>query len=183
MINGNDGIGERIRYFRQLKGITLKKLAEDVGITSSMLSQIERDIANPSLNTLRTITSALDIPLFQIFVDNPVESDCIVHPENRKHIVDNGIVYELLTPDKNTAIEFFQLKLEKGCSTWNSAMRHKGEEVALVTHGSFEISISGTKYILNAGDSLRIPPLAEHVWTNIGDDTAILVFAVTPPDF
>ncbi len=183
MTNGSVGIGERIRYFRQLKGVTLKKLAEDVGITSSMLSQIERDIANPSLNTLRTITSALDIPLFQIFVDNPVEAECIVHPESRKHIVENGIVYELLTPDMNTAIEFCQLKLEKGCSTWDSAMRHKGEEVALVTQGSFEVSLGGIKYIMNTGDSLRIPPLVEHVWTNVGEDTAILVFAVTPPDF
>lgn len=179
----NVSIGERIRFFRQQKGITLKKLAEDVGITSSMLSQIERDIANPSLNTLHTITSALDIPLFRIFMDEPTESGNLVHPENRKHIVDNGIVYELLTPDINSTIEFCQLKLEKGCATWDSATRHKGEEVALVIQGSFEVSLGGTKCLMNEGDSLRIPPMVEHVWKNVGNDTAILVFAVTPPDF
>ena len=70
MANSTVSIGERIRYFRQLRGITLKKLAETVGITSSMLSQIERDLANPSLNTLRTISAALDVPLFRIFMDD-----------------------------------------------------------------------------------------------------------------
>ena len=57
----NINIGQRIRHYRQLQGITLKTLADRVGITSSMLSQIERDLANPSINTLKLISSALNI--------------------------------------------------------------------------------------------------------------------------
>ena len=69
MANSTVSIGERIRYFRQLRGITLKKLAETVGITSSMLIQIKRDISNPSLNTLRTISAAKDVPMNRIYID------------------------------------------------------------------------------------------------------------------
>ena len=183
MANSTVSIGERIRYFRQLRGITLKKLAETVGITSSMLSQIERDLANPSLNTLRTISAALDVPLFRIFMDDTPQSTNLVRPENRKHIIENGVEYELLTPDMNSTIEFCQLKLESGCSTIDSAMSHKGEEVALALKGTFSLSLDGVSYTLCEGDSILIPSLVKHVWTNIGKETAELVFAVTPPDF
>ena len=183
MANSTVSIGERIRYFRQLRGITLKKLAETVGITSSMLSQIERDLANPSLDTLRTISAALDVPLFRIFMDDTPQSTNLVRPETRKHIIENGVEYELLTPDMNSTIEFCPLKLESGCSTIDSAMSHKGEEVALVFKGTFSLSLDGVSYTLCEGDSILIPSLVKHVWTNIGKETAELVFAVTPPDF
>lgn len=183
MDNNDVSIGERIRYFRQLRGMSLKKLAETAGITSSMLSQLERDLANPSLNTLRVISAALDIPLFRIFMNDAPQNTDLVHPEDRKHIIDNGVEYELLTPDMSSTIEFCQLKLESGRSTIDSAMSHKGDEVALVLKGSFELSLDGIEYTLHEGDSILIPSLVKHVWTNIGEDTAELVFAVTPPDF
>lgn len=183
MPNSNVCIGERIRYFRQLRGITLKGMAEKVGITPSMLSQIERDLANPSLNTLRMISVVLGIPLFRIFMDDATSNANVVHPENRKHIIDNGVEYELLTPNLSFTMEFCQLKLQSGCSTANSAMSHKGEEVALVQKGTFSLSLDGVNYVLHEGDSILIPSQAKHVWTNVGKETAELVFAVTPPDF
>ena len=83
----------------------------------------------------------------------------------------------------NSTIEFCQLKLESGCSTIDSAMSHKGEEVALVLKGTFSLSLDGVSYTLCEGDSILIPSLVKHVWTNIGKETAELVFAVTPPDY
>ena len=74
MEHHNVNIGQRIRHYRQLQGITLKTLAEKVGVTSSMLSQIERDLANPSLNTLRAISAVLDVPLFRLFAPKAISS-------------------------------------------------------------------------------------------------------------
>ena len=63
-------IGLIIKNFRTEKEMTIKDLAKKVQITSSMLSQIERGQANPSLNTIRLIAQALDKPLFKFFIEN-----------------------------------------------------------------------------------------------------------------
>lgn len=61
------GLGKKIQNYRLNKKFTIKELAEKIGITSSMLSQIERDLVNPSIATLRAISKALDVPLFMFF--------------------------------------------------------------------------------------------------------------------
>ena len=48
-------IGSRIKSIRLEKGILLKDLAKQCGISSSMLSQIEKGNANPSLNTIKSV--------------------------------------------------------------------------------------------------------------------------------
>ncbi len=52
----NINIGEKIRVFRKGAGLTSKRLAELSDITPSMLSQIEKGITNPSLQTLKLIS-------------------------------------------------------------------------------------------------------------------------------
>lgn len=183
MDSSSVSIGTKIRLYRQMKKLTIKQLAEEAGITSSMLSQIERDVANPSINTLRTLAEKLDVALFRFFVNDEVENQILVHPKDRRHIVENGIDYELLTPDMNCSMEFCQLTLAEGHSTEGSISRHEGEEVALVLKGSFMLSLEGVTYHMNEGDSIKIGPLMNHSWTNCGKGDAILVFSVTPPCF
>ncbi|EPZ54464.1 helix-turn-helix family protein [[Clostridium] sordellii ATCC 9714] len=44
--------------------MTIKEVANITGVTPSLLSQIERGLSNPSINTLKLISKALDVPLF-----------------------------------------------------------------------------------------------------------------------
>lgn len=178
-------IGLIIKNFRTEKEMTIKDLAENAQITSSMLSQIERGQANPSLNTIRLIAQALDIPLFKFFIENENNemSGLIVTPEKRKHIISEGIEYELLTPTLDSAIEFMQLTLIPGTSTVKKPLSHKGEEVAIVIEGSVVIHIEENDYIMNKGDSIRIPAQTRHAWSNENGRNAIIIFAVTPPEF
>lgn len=183
MDNNNFQIGKIIRDTRVSRRLSVKELAAAAQITSSMLSQIERGQANPSLNTLRALAIQLDVPLFCFFVEDIPDTSDIVHPKGRKHIVENGIEYELLTKDMNCSMEFCQLTLLPGSTTENSSMSHKGEEVALVISGSFMLSLNGNFVELNEGDSIRINPMVSHYWVNNSNEKAILVFAVTPPSF
>ena len=182
MDHHNVNIGQRIRHYRQLQGITLKTLAEKVGVTSSMLSQIERDLANPSLNTLRAISAVLDVQLFRIFMaaESP-QPNGVVHPENRRHIIEGGVDYEMLTPDTASALSFYTMTLQPGHSTTDSMMAHKGEEAALLLEGEMTLHLDDTPIVFHAGDSIRIPPLVKHAWFNNSDKPAVLVFAITFP--
>ena len=170
-------IGEIIKKFRKDKNLTIKDLAEQVNITSSMLSQIERDLANPSLNTVRGISQALDIPLFRFFMEYEDPSD------NRIHITLDGTNYQLLTPTLDTTIEFMLLKLDPCSSPVTNPISHNGEEVAYVIEGPIKINLEDKIYLLETGDSIKIPPNIKHSWINDGDIYTSIIFAVTPPEF
>lgn len=57
-------LGQKIKGYRTRKNLTIKELAAQSEITSSMLSQIERGQANPSLNTIRLLSKALHEPMY-----------------------------------------------------------------------------------------------------------------------
>ena len=60
---------------------------------------------------------------------------------------------------------------------------NKLREVSYLIEGSFEVNIEDNKFIMNAGDSVRIPPYTRHKFWNKTDKEAVLIFAITPPDF
>ena len=76
-MNKKLNVGNNIKNIRIDKGFMLKEVAEKCGISSSMLSQIEKGTANPSLNTIREIANVLDIPLFKFFMEPEKEENNI----------------------------------------------------------------------------------------------------------
>ena len=66
-------IGERLRLRRQEQGLSLRDLAERVGVSPSLISQIERGRANPSVSTLYAIVAELDISLDELLFDRRIE--------------------------------------------------------------------------------------------------------------
>ncbi len=65
-------LGARLRSERLRRGVSLRGLARDIGVSASLLSQIETDKSRPSVSTLYAITSALAIPAEDLFgADGP----------------------------------------------------------------------------------------------------------------
>src|SRR5919197_4327113 len=60
-------LGERIRQERISRGVSLRALAAEVGVSASMISQIENGKSQPSVSTLYAITSALGISIQEVF--------------------------------------------------------------------------------------------------------------------
>ena len=60
-------VGERIRYYREKLGWSQARLAEKAGTSTNHIGLIERGEKNPTITTLEKITSALNIPLSQLF--------------------------------------------------------------------------------------------------------------------
>ena len=176
-------LGQKIKSYRLARGLTIKELAEASQITSSMLSQIERGQASPSLNTIRLLSIALAEPLYRFFLDSPdIQSD-VVRKENRRQLIDQGIHYEVLTPDMNGTIEMMQLTLPPKAKSRQEPLAHKGEEVALVQAGTVELTLNFETCVLYAGDSVRIKSETKHTWQNVGEEPAVVIFAVSPPSF
>lgn len=179
-------IGKKLQEYRKTRNLSIRELAQQAGVTASLLSQLERNLANPSINTLRAVAKALGVPLFSFFMDVREQSALVVRSENRKRLIfpkNKDFAYELLTPDTDGAIEFLLMALTPGSSSSEQVEGHEGEEVAYVTRGEVLLYLEAEPVRLHQGDSVRIPPLCRHRWHNPTDTPSEVVFAVTPPSF
>jgi transcriptional regulator with XRE-family HTH domain len=177
-------LGERIRQKRAEKGLTLKALADRTGLTPSFLSQVERDMAEPSITSLRQIAKALDAPIFFFLLDADQPSP-VVRKHERKvlNFPQSHLTFELLSPDLNRKMEVMMARLEPGAASCEEPLTHPGEECILVLQGEMEIVIGQDSYNLVAGDSIYYFSAIPHRLVSVGQEDLIFVSAITPPAF
>lgn len=179
-------IGSVLQNFRKMKGISLRQLASETGITASMLSQIERDLVNPSINTLKVIAKALDVPMYKFFLGEHVNENPVVRKGARITLGRpevNDMVYELLTPTVNDKIECCMMHVPPKNDSCKVESMHEGDEVAYVVRGQITVFINDIPYDLHAGDSVMISAGNIHRWQNEQDEVAAVLFVVVPALF
>ncbi|AEE91105.1 Helix-turn-helix domain protein [Tepidanaerobacter acetatoxydans Re1] len=182
----NANIGKKLQLYREQKKITMRELAEKAGITPSMLSQIENGQVNPSINTLKMISIALNVPMFKFFITDDDTKKYIVRKDSRKTIgwpSEEDIIYWLLTPGISGDIEFCIMEIPPHKNQEGVVQSHVGEEVAYILEGPVNILLDGNLYTLYTGDSLVIPSFTNHRWENNSNHTVKIIFAITPPSF
>lgn len=179
-------IGDKIAEYRNKKNLTIKDLSEKIGVTSSLLSQIERGLSNPSINTLKLISKGLEVPLHNFFREEKNSTDLVVRKESRVKLTfpeNNNLSYELLSPSSGGVIQCMLLELPTSSSTSNELMNHDGEEVATILEGTVDLYLDNEIVSLNTGDSIRILPNMNHRWVNNSKNLVKIIFSVTPPKF
>lgn len=182
----NVNIGEKIIEYRSQKKLTIKEVANKAQVTPSMLSQIERGLSNPSINTLKMIAKALEVPLFNFFKENKASDELVVRKGKRVKLTfpeNNNLMYEMLSPTGSGDIQFMSMDLTPNEATSDEMMNHIGEEVAIVLEGKVDLELENEIITLNNGDSVKILPHMNHRWINNYDETSKIIFALTPPSF
>src|SRR5690349_20677313 len=110
-------IGAKLREEREKQDVSLRELARRVGVSPSLISQIELDRVNPSVSTLWSIVTELGMTMSEVFGDTPdaseqtatsLETDRLVaSPETRRVInLASGVRWERLTPHNDPEVEF-----------------------------------------------------------------------------
>ncbi|SFM74305.1 Cupin domain-containing protein [Psychrobacillus psychrodurans] len=178
-------LGQTVLNYRKKSGMTIREFADYAGISTSLISQIERGQANPSLSVLKLIAQALNVPLFTLFI-NEIDTDSLIsRKHDRKKVYrenSDHIVYDVLTPDFMKAhIELLLMDLNGHASTTESHYSHDTqEEIAVVMKGQAYVELEGTEYFLNEGDVVRIPPNVKHRFLNKSDESNHILFVLTP---
>lgn len=179
----NIDIGKKVEKHRKAKGLSLRELSALVDITPSMLSQIERGLANPSIQTLKLLAKALDVPTFSFLLEETNTADLVVRSSVRKKMTIDHLSYELLSPDFTGNLAAAIMNVPPKSHSSEKLLEHKGEEVAFILEGKIKIYLNEEEFILEAGDSVKIPAYMKHKWENEFDQQAVVLFAVTPPAF
>ncbi|HYG59579.1 MAG TPA: cupin domain-containing protein [Symbiobacteriaceae bacterium] len=179
------GLGERIRQRRTQTDISLQELAHRSGLTASFLSQVERDVTEPSIASLRRIAGALEVPVFYFLLDEEAPSP-VVRRANRRtlRLHDSQAQWELLSPaDPQLQLEVVITRLPPGVASGAGCIAHPGEECFVVLEGELEITVADDVYRLQEGDSIQFRSSIPHAIRNPGDRELVVLAAITPPKF
>ncbi|WP_207736165.1 helix-turn-helix domain-containing protein [Fusibacter ferrireducens] len=178
-------LGQTVLNYRKKKGMTIREFADFSGISTSLISQIERGQANPSLSVLELIAKALNVPLYTLFINEIDTASLISKKKDRKKVYrenSDHIVYDVLTPDFMKAhIELLMMDLNAHANTTESHYAHMDkEEISVVMKGQVYVELEGAQYFLEEGDVVRIPPNVKHRFLNKSDHASHILFVLTP---
>jgi len=183
-------IGGRLRAERERRRISLRELARRVGVSPSLVSQIELDRVNPSVSTLYALVTELGMTMSDVFGDSRAgerapqvsSADGLAErPETRRVInLDSGVRWERLTPHSDREVEFLYVTYPVGAESCpeDALMTHGGREYGYVTSGTLGVRVGFDEYELQPGSSIAFDSSSPHrLWT-IGDEPVHAVWVV-----
>lgn len=176
----NTRIGEKIAEYRQKNGLTLRDFAKQINLSTALLSQLERNIGNPTLSILSTLAEAMGISVSELVEQKVENAEMILRKEQRKTIVmyQGQTMYDVLACDTCHAnLELLLMTLEGKSWTSNGYTQHtQEEEVAYVLQGEVTIDLEGETFVLGEEDTIRILPGRKHKLYNHTDTEVKVLF-------
>ena len=162
-------LGERIRALRKSHGFGVKTFATIVGVTPAYVSQIERNITDPSLRVLRKIANVLDVELSLLFASD-MPSDVMMTTHGKREvmtILEGNAHFQLMMPyhaadDRSPDMSVALVELAAGQFDNAESIVHDYDEFCLVLVGGVEYHTPDGIYSLNEGDSLYIKKGIHH---------------------
>jgi transcriptional regulator with XRE-family HTH domain len=185
-------VGSRLREERERRGLSLRELARRVGVSPSLVSQIELDRVNPSVSTLYALVRELGMTMSDVFGDAaqqaprvvhspPTHEDRVTRSDTRRVInLASGVRWERLTPHSDSEVEFLHVVYPVGGESCpeDALVTHGGREYGYVTSGTLGVRVGFDEYELDLGASISFDSSSPHrLWT-IGDDPVHAVWVV-----
>jgi len=157
-------------------------LGQQVGLSASYLSQVERGVTTPSLSRLTAIAEALDVGV-RFFFEDEASSPRVIRSDQGRKLNNSATntILELLSADlPGQEIQPYRVICNPGAST-DQLPTHPGEELFFVVKGQLTVTVGEERFVLEAGDSLHYQAIQPHSLRNEGDKECIAILAISPP--
>jgi transcriptional regulator with XRE-family HTH domain len=189
-------LGAKLRSEREAQGIAVRELARRLGVSPSLVSQIERGLVTPSVGTLWSMTTELGMTMDELFRSAEQEgqrtapgaggrlsrpSDPVQRGNHRKGIrLAGGVAWERLTAAPDSELEFLYVKYAAGAESCpeDSFLRHGGKEYAYLLEGRLGVQIGFERYELGPGDSISFDSQIPHRLWAIGKKPAVAIWVI-----
>ena len=197
-------VGERLRAARSDRGVSIRALARDLGVSASLISQIETGKSQPSVSTLYALTTALGISVEDVFaapsdVADPDDAGLpdvldalgaargsrvgpLVRPAERQVLqLDSGVTWERLGQLPHTHVDFLLITYAPGgtSSSNGGLMRHRGAEYGFLHSGELSLTLGFDEVVLRPGDAISFESTTPHRYRNDGTEPAVGIWFVT----
>jgi transcriptional regulator with XRE-family HTH domain len=178
-------IGPKIKIMRLEKGLKLKDVAKETGLSIGLISKVENNNASPSLSTLIKMANFLgtDASFFLEGAEKK-ENAVVCRKEDRKVWTSNDdkIYFELLNPSplRNKKVEVVYARIERFESP-DEKYTHEGEEFGLVLKGHVHVDLENKTYLLTEGDSIYFKSTVPHAIYCANSEPAEAIWVNSPP--
>ena len=194
-------LGERVRSLRTARSLTIAELAEKAGLSSGIISQIERGRSNPSIRTLQLLRAALGMNLWE-FLQSPghapaqrVPADSaqsgadreipefICRKSQRQTLVvgKTKLVKELLSPRNDQNLRFMIVTLPPGSES-EDVLQSQGQKGGYMLSGRARLQVGDRTGDLEPGDSFQFPADIPHKIDNPYDEPAQVMWIMSIMD-
>jgi transcriptional regulator with XRE-family HTH domain len=168
----------RVRQLRTGRGWSLEALAQASGVSRSMLSQIERNRANPTLAVTLRIARAFDVSLGELVLSESAASAIQVvraHDKAYRYRSDKDCEIRTLSPlHLEKDVEFYEVRLKQGGALRSAAHYQGTREFLTVQKGRVRVESAADLEELDRGDSATYRADAAHAIVNIGRGDAVV---------
>ncbi len=177
-------LGADLRALRKARGLTLTEIANRLDRSVGWLSQVERDMSEPSISDLRQIAECLGVPMSMLFAHSAApaeEQGYVVRAGTRRPMGsgEEGLIEELLSPDLTDDFEMVHSTFEPRSQMQTPANRPT-QEVGYMVSGCLDLTIGTRSFRVGPGDSFRIKH-EPYTWSNPFDEPAVAVWVIAPP--
>lgn len=174
-------IGEKLRNLRIQKNLTQEELGERTDLTKGYISQLERDLSSPSMETFFNILEVLGITPEDFFRQDTLEHQVVYGEEDSTVYFDEENGYELkwLIPDSN------EKEMEPVLLTFDKFGEYKTFEPSLaetfifVLEGNISLTLGESVYKARKGQSIYYQATEPHQLKNIGRQKSRALIVVT----
>jgi XRE family transcriptional regulator, regulator of sulfur utilization len=175
-------VGEQIQRLRGERKMTLDDLSRAAGVSKSMLSEIERDKANPTIAVAWRLTNALGVSLDSLFAPPKApEAIAVSGPHEIPTLSGHDAKYQLRVwgpIELAGKFEWYELTLAAGGALVSNAHEPGTREHLTVLHGTIDIEAAGTTKRLKTADTARYVADEPHAIRNAGKGEAKALLVV-----
>lgn len=176
-------IGEKLRRLRIQRNLTQEEMADRCELSKGFISQVERNLASPSIATLTDMLECLGSDLKTFFSEADQEEKIVFEPSDmfEKTNDESSIIWLVPSAQKND-MEPILMQIAPGGNS-QEMPPHEGEEFGYVLSGSVVLHLGERKFRVKTGGSFCIHPTAAHCISNPGKRPAKVLWVSTPPSF
>lgn len=177
-------IGESIKNLRQKMGLTQEELAERSDVTKGFISQLERDLTSPSLDTFSNVLEALGTNFSEFFKLEKEEKIVFTKDDYFEGSYDKlGLNMVWIVPNaQKNSMEPVLFTLEKGGES-KEYTPYEGEEFGYVLEGEIKLIVGNKDYIIKKGETFYLFANQTRCIKNIYSGQSKILWITNPPNF
>jgi transcriptional regulator with XRE-family HTH domain len=177
-------LGDKLRQLRSERNISQRDLAQLSGLSPNSISLIERDETSPSVATLQSLATALNVRMSYFFEEETPTSVLHIKPDVRPKIESAGVVIEGMGKNlPHQELEPFLVSLGPHVECCGERqVVHSGHEFIYCMEGKIEYLVDGKVHLLEPGDTLIFEANLPHLWRNPFDEPAKFVLVLQTPN-
>lgn len=174
-------IGKKIKNLRLKKGLTQEELGERTDLSKGYISQLERDLSSPSIETFFDILEVLGCSPKDFFDDEERRQKVVYKEEDVTDFFDEEKGYHIqwLVPESNEKeMEPIRLSFNKK-GEFKKFEPSLSETYAYVIEGEVLLKLGKQEYRAKKGESMYFHATDEHQFFNIADGLSTLLLVAT----